>query len=117
MSDKRQSSESFKAGNLQRRKILSLCHELGWTYLSTGGRIVVDMHGLNRWCENYGYLHKPLNYYTPSELPKLVTQFEQMTAKELASRNKQEHANTRILKSIKNAKQFRKNGSICCSGY
>lgn len=105
----RQSPELFKKGNLQRKKILSLCHELGWTYPSYGGRMVVNFVALDGWMLHYGYLHKPLNYYTPAELPKLVTQFEEMAAKELTSRERREVSRNRIDKQLKNAL---KNGLI-----
>lgn len=78
---KRQSKESYMRGNLMRRKILSISRELGWTYMSTGNVELVDIMELDRWMLRYGYLHKGLNYYTPEELPKLVTQFEEMAAK------------------------------------
>jgi hypothetical protein len=84
MEHKRQSRADFMKGDTQRKKVLSLCHELGWTYLSTGGRMVVDFHRLRAWMDKYSYLHKPLNYYTPEELPMLITQFEEMVSKEIA---------------------------------
>ena len=72
------------AGNKQRRKIFSLCHELGWTELVDDKQVVNDAR-LKGFLDKYGYLHKPLNFYTPQELPTLVTQFENMLTKQLAS--------------------------------
>lgn len=79
---KGQSKASFMEGNNMRRKIFSLCHELGWTK-SDKGKQVVDQKRLNAFLEKRGYLHKPLNFYTPKELPTLVTQFENMLTKQL----------------------------------
>ena len=76
MNEKRQSKDSYMKGNLMRRKILSLCYELGWTCGNN-----VDFLKLNQWLIKYSYLHKPLNYYTPDELPKLITQFQDTVAK------------------------------------
>lgn len=58
-----------------RKKILSMCHELGWE-ITPGGKI--DWYRLNGWLLKYGYLKKELNSYTYEELPALVTQFEQL---------------------------------------
>lgn len=59
------------AANEMRRKIISKARRLKWE-LPTGK---ADMLAINNWCMKYGYLHKPLNQYTYSELPKLVSQF------------------------------------------
>lgn len=56
-----------------RKKILSICHEMQWTL---NGQI--DWKRLNEFLNKSGYLHKPLNDYTLAELPKLVTQFENL---------------------------------------
>lgn len=60
-------------------KILSMAHELNWEL--PDGRI--DMDRVDRWCVEYGYLSKILNKYTASELPHLVTAFENMYLKHL----------------------------------
>lgn len=63
-----------------RRKILSLCHEVGVTYFSKASqKNVIDFTRLNAWIAKYGHAkHKTLNEYSVEELPKLVTQFEQV---------------------------------------
>lgn len=61
-----------KSDNM-RKKILSICHEMQW---AVNGQI--DWKRLNEFLNKSGYLHKPLNHYTLSELPKLVTQFENL---------------------------------------
>lgn len=65
--------------NKMRRKILSMAHEMDWE-LSTGQ---VDMKRINKWCVEYGYLHKELDQYTESELPQLINAFENMYLKHL----------------------------------
>lgn len=57
-----------------RKKILSICHEMGWEL--PNGKI--DWDRLNGYLTKYGYLHKELNDYTNDELPTLVTQFENL---------------------------------------
>lgn len=71
MTGKDQSSDQ------QRKKILYYFHELN--YETPEGKI--DWSRVNPWILNYGYLHKPLNDYTNSELPKLVTQVENIYRK------------------------------------
>ncbi len=55
-----------------RKKCLSVVHDLGWETVS--GKI--DWERLNFWLEKFGYLHKKLNDYTYEELPRLITQLE-----------------------------------------
>lgn len=67
-----------------RRKILSICHEMGWE--DSGGRI--DWERLNSWLVKYGYKkYETLNQYSEKELPTLVTQFENL----LKSRYESKH--------------------------
>lgn len=61
------------------RKILSMAHELNWELAD--GRVDIDR--VDNWCKSYGYLYKSLNLYTESELPALVTAFENMYLKHL----------------------------------
>lgn len=58
----------------QRKKILSICHEMNWHI--TGNEL--DWPRIDAWLLKYGYLHKKLNDYTAKELPRLVTQFENL---------------------------------------
>jgi hypothetical protein len=70
----------FAEGHQSRRRILSLCYQIGWTVYDPGkGKMVVDMARLNNWCVQYGHMHQPLMDYRPHELGKLVTQFEHFT--------------------------------------
>jgi hypothetical protein len=66
---------NFEKANKMRRKIISICYEMGWTNPRTGK---IDMQKVNNFCTNRTFDHKPLNDYTISELPKLVTQFEKV---------------------------------------
>lgn len=66
--------ENSDKGDKMRKKILSIVHELGWE--TPTGKI--DWKRLNDYLNKYGYLHKHLNDYQYHELPKLVTQFENL---------------------------------------
>lgn len=61
------------SANRMRRKVISMAHEMHW-HLS--GTVKIDMIKINTWCIKYSYLHKKLNDYSLTELPKLVSQFE-----------------------------------------
>ena len=64
--------------NQMRRRILSVCHQLRW---EKPGTTEVDMARVNAFCRTRGYLKKELNEYTYQELPKLVSQFDQLLVK------------------------------------
>jgi hypothetical protein len=73
-------------GQQMRRRILSLCYNVGWVIWSqTRGKHEIDWPRLNSWMIKYGYLHKPMNDYTYSELQRLVKQFENMTTNVLST--------------------------------
>lgn len=68
-----------KQANTMRKKIIALAHQMGWSGIHpTSGNKIADMARINAWCIKYGYLHKQLNDHTISELPKLVTQFDNL---------------------------------------
>lgn len=69
-------------GNRMRRKVISIGHELGWK-LENGK---IDMKRVNEFCLKRGHGHKLLNDYEVKELPKLITQFEQLLKTEYAKR-------------------------------
>ncbi len=58
----------------KKKRILFYAHQMG--HELPGGK--VDMDWVNGWCAEYGYLHKPLNDYTVTELSKLIWQMEQV---------------------------------------
>ena len=60
--------------NKMRRKIISLFKKMNYT--TSDDR--ADMEAIQSWCLKYGYLHKNLNKYNSSELPKLITQVEKV---------------------------------------
>lgn len=68
-----QSAEALKADTM-RKKIIALLKYCGYT-LPDGK---ADMKRIYQWVLKYGHLHKPLNQYTISELPTLVTQAERV---------------------------------------
>lgn len=69
-----QSQQHQEASNTMRRKILSMAHRLLW--LLPNGK--VDVQRVNNWCIANSYLKKPLNKYSYTELPQLVSQFTTM---------------------------------------
>lgn len=64
-----------KASDKMRNKILSMAHEMGWRISGTEN---IDMSHVNNWMRSFSYLKKDLDAYKYSELPKLVTQFEEV---------------------------------------
>jgi hypothetical protein len=71
--------EDFIKGDRMRKRVLSLCHQYGWTkYDPVKHGNSVDFVALNAWMLKYSYLHKLLNKYTYNELPQLITQLEQV---------------------------------------
>jgi hypothetical protein len=72
--------QTYDLMDRMKKKILSICHELGWELPS--GKI--DWHRLNAYLLKYGYLHKGLNEYKYEELPTLVTQFENLQRSQYA---------------------------------
>lgn len=73
-------TEEGKKANKMRRKIISCLREYG-NYDTPDGK--ADMPRIYQWVLKYGYLKKSLNKYTLKELPKLVTQAEEMLTKKI----------------------------------
>jgi len=63
----------FEKAARMRKKILAQCREMRW---EKDGQ--PDYERLNQWCLKYGFLRKPMNEYSEKELPKLVSQFEEV---------------------------------------
>lgn len=75
-------SSDFIKGDRMRKRILSLSHQYGWTeYDPEKQKMVVDFERLDNWMLKYSYLKKKLNQYKYSELPKLVSQFQEFVHK------------------------------------
>lgn len=66
-------SKSADKAVKQRRKIIALFCQMGYV----NAEAKPDMDRINEWTEKYGHLHKKLNYYTGSDLNKLVTQSQE----------------------------------------
>lgn len=64
-----------KSADKMRNKILSMAHEMGWRI---PGTTKVDMNHINGWMRSKSYLKKDLDTYRYAELPKLVSQFEEV---------------------------------------
>lgn len=69
------------ASQRMRRKIMSICHEMNWT---ADGKL--DWKRINGFMLNSSYLKKAINAYSEQELPKLVSQFEQLLKSYYAKR-------------------------------
>lgn len=71
--------------NQMRRKIIALFYKMGYRVTTIGYQhpSKADMTAIKVWVMKYGYLHKDLNEYTVEELPKLVTQVEEIYRKHM----------------------------------
>lgn len=70
---------NFDTENKQHMYLFSLCHQIGWeTFNEKSNKMVVDTSALGTWLYKYGFKHKPLKEYSFSELPTLITQFENL---------------------------------------
>lgn len=76
--EQQKQNDSNQAITKMRGKIFYYCHQLGWTKLNKQGRPVADGQRFDEWAQKNSYLKKKLNHYTQRELPKLVSQFEQV---------------------------------------
>ncbi|WP_035565989.1 hypothetical protein [Hymenobacter sp. IS2118] len=67
---------SPEAANRMRRKIFAIGRAIGWLSGDTDEDRAMNRAKLDTFLRTKSYLKKPLNYYAPAELPKLVAQFE-----------------------------------------
>lgn len=74
---------SFDINNTQHKHILSLCHELGWTYYSKfRQKTTVDLKRLGQFVRsNHSKVQKPLMQQNKQELSVTIYQLEQITKK------------------------------------
>jgi len=70
--------EKENSSTKMRNKILTLAHEMGWQKRTPSGVTMIDMNHVNNWMRSKSYLKKELDEYTYNELPKLVSQFEEV---------------------------------------
>lgn len=71
-------SDSKRADNM-RKNIIAICYELGWITNSEDlEEKKMNMAVIDSFLKSRGYLKKPLMEFTIKELPKLVTQFNQI---------------------------------------
>jgi len=66
--------------NVMRRKIIAKAHKMRWEIAGKA-----DMDRIDNWCITKGGFKKPLNDHNYDELVQLVTQFNQMYKKFVAS--------------------------------
>ncbi len=61
-----------------RGKIMYYAHEMRWTKTNPTGKTVADGKRIDEWMLHFSYGKKKLNAYKYAELPKLVSQFQQV---------------------------------------
>lgn len=82
-------TDDGQRANNMRRKIISICHQLGWyekkddKLILKDGKPVIDMVRINEWCIKYSHQHKGLNAHSVMDLRVLVTQFERVLSSHL----------------------------------
>jgi hypothetical protein len=74
----------------QRKRILSVCHQLGWyrrdasgSMVLRNGKGILDYDRIDAWCIRSGAYHKSLNKHTAQELSKLIFQIEAVQKSQL----------------------------------
>lgn len=61
-----------------RKKIIAICYKIEWIYGNSPEDRKMNMAKIDNFLKKAGCLKKPLNAFTVKELPKLVSQFEQI---------------------------------------
>ena len=61
-----------------RGKIMYYAHEMRWTKTNPTGKTVADGKRIDEWMIKFSFDKKKLNAYKYAELPKLVSQFQQV---------------------------------------
>lgn len=72
-----QRSIGGEIANTMRKKIIALCRSMGMER-AVGGEVKADMTAIYTFVARRTKAGKPLNEYTEAELPKLVSQIEQI---------------------------------------
>lgn len=72
--NKVQDCTNNNAADKMRKKILHYCHLMQW--YSTPGKL--DWNRIDAFCKKSGHKHKLMKDYNSSELPTLVSQFEEV---------------------------------------
>ena len=65
-----------ETANRMRRKLFAIGRAIGWLSGETAEDLAMNRAKLDAFLVNKSYLKKPLKFYAPAELPKLVSQFE-----------------------------------------
>lgn len=66
--------EQARSADRMRKKIIGLCRDMGMEKVNGSGKTVADMPRIKAFILEKGYLKKPLNDYTNTELQTLVGQ-------------------------------------------
>lgn len=75
----KQQDVDYKPGQRQRRKIISICHDIRW--FERAGTTSINIAALDAWLLEKGAVKKKLNELSVRELNKVVTQFENIQKK------------------------------------
>lgn len=70
--------KSVDPSDKERKKIISICYQIGMIYGDSVEDKKMNQAKVYAFIQKIGYLKKPLNSYSRSELPKLVYQVEQV---------------------------------------
>lgn len=73
------------AADRMRKKVLAICHTLGWYVRSADGNLVLrngkpqlDWQRIDGFCRERTKFKKPLQQLTAAELPSVITSFERL---------------------------------------
>lgn len=76
--------------NIMRRKVLAICHTLGWYKRTEGDKLVLvngkpqlDFNRIDKFCLERSHAKKTLQAHTAQELPLLITSFERLLKHDL----------------------------------
>lgn len=83
-SDDKKRYAYFDKHNKQHMILISLARQVGWLSTKEDGTVVACLERLGGWIKKYGHLHKPMKDYNPSQLSKLIFQFEKTVVSQLA---------------------------------
>lgn len=78
------------AADKMRKKILAICHTLGWYQRDADGALLLrqgkpqlDFERINAFCTERTRFKKPLQRLSAAELPSVITSFEQLLKSDL----------------------------------
>jgi hypothetical protein len=83
--------QQYNAANNMRRKILAICHTLGWYQRNPDGSLQLrhgkpqlDFARINAFCRERTRYKKPFRELSAAELPSVITSFESLLKSDLS---------------------------------